>query len=75
MSSLMCYSETDDSSSIPMPERTEVSPSSRKPSIHLTLPDFQDTSTGLFSRLLKSFRNDMSLCIFGLQHAELISLS
>ncbi|XP_005936917.1 tetratricopeptide repeat protein 7A [Haplochromis burtoni] len=39
-------SETDDSSSIPMPERTEVSPSGRKPSIHLTLPDFQDTSTG-----------------------------
>uniref|UniRef100_A0A3P9CQ11 Tetratricopeptide repeat domain 7A n=1 Tax=Maylandia zebra TaxID=106582 RepID=A0A3P9CQ11_9CICH len=43
-------SETDDSSSIPMPERTEVSPSGRKPSIHLTLPDFQDTSTAL-SRL------------------------
>ncbi|XP_035767101.1 tetratricopeptide repeat protein 7A-like [Neolamprologus brichardi] len=39
-------SETDDSSSIPMPERTEVSPSGRKPSIHLTLPDFQDASTG-----------------------------
>nr|XP_046257478.1 tetratricopeptide repeat protein 7A isoform X1 [Scatophagus argus] len=39
-------SETDDSSSIPMAERTEVSPGARKPSIHLTLPDFQDASTG-----------------------------
>ncbi|KAI3362947.1 hypothetical protein L3Q82_011624, partial [Scortum barcoo] len=39
-------SETDDSSSIPMAERTEVSPGPRKPSIHLTLPDFQDASTG-----------------------------
>ncbi|XP_028982950.1 tetratricopeptide repeat protein 7A [Betta splendens] len=42
-------SETDDSSSIPMAERTEVSPGGRKPSIHLTLPDFQDTSTGSLS--------------------------
>uniref|UniRef100_A0A3B4T2X2 Tetratricopeptide repeat domain 7A n=1 Tax=Seriola dumerili TaxID=41447 RepID=A0A3B4T2X2_SERDU len=43
-------SETDDSSSIPMAEKTEVSPGGRKPSIHLTLPDFQDTSTAV-SRL------------------------
>ncbi|XP_044071433.1 tetratricopeptide repeat protein 7A isoform X1 [Siniperca chuatsi] len=42
-------SETDDSSSIPMAERTEVSPGARKPSIHLTLPDFQDASTGSLS--------------------------
>ncbi|KAK2823953.1 hypothetical protein Q5P01_021128 [Channa striata] len=42
-------SETDDSSSLPVAERTEVSPSGRKPSIHLTLPDFQDTSTGSLS--------------------------
>ncbi|XP_075933111.1 tetratricopeptide repeat protein 7A isoform X1 [Anarhichas minor] len=42
-------SETDDSSSIPMAERAEVSPGSRKPSIHLTLPDFQDASTGSLS--------------------------
>ncbi|XP_053292310.1 tetratricopeptide repeat protein 7A isoform X6 [Pleuronectes platessa] len=42
-------SETDDSSSTPMAERTEVSPGSRKPSIHLTLPDFQDGSTGSLS--------------------------
>nr|XP_019947666.1 PREDICTED: tetratricopeptide repeat protein 7A [Paralichthys olivaceus] len=42
-------SETDDSSSIPMAERTEVSPGGRKPSIHLTLPDFQDASTGSLS--------------------------
>ncbi|XP_023281707.1 tetratricopeptide repeat protein 7A [Seriola lalandi dorsalis] len=42
-------SETDDSSSIPMAEKTEVSPGGRKPSIHLTLPDFQDTSTGSLS--------------------------
>lgn len=41
-------SETDDSSSIPVPERLETSPSPRprKPSFHLTLPDFQDGSTG-----------------------------
>ncbi|XP_049927398.1 tetratricopeptide repeat protein 7A [Epinephelus moara] len=42
-------SETDDSSSIPMAERAEVSPTARKPSIHLTLPDFQDASTGSLS--------------------------
>ncbi|KAK9541941.1 hypothetical protein VZT92_001952 [Zoarces viviparus] len=42
-------SETDDSSSIPMAERAEVSPGPRKPSIHLTLPDFQDASTGSLS--------------------------
>ncbi|XP_074502996.1 tetratricopeptide repeat protein 7A isoform X1 [Sebastes fasciatus] len=42
-------SETDDSSSLPMAERAEVSPGARKPSIHLTLPDFQDASTGLLS--------------------------
>lgn len=46
-----CHSETDDSSSIPVAERTEVSPSARKPSLHLTLPDFQDASTGLRSSL------------------------
>ncbi|KAM6916252.1 tetratricopeptide repeat protein 7A [Xenentodon cancila] len=39
-------SETDDSSSIPVAERTEASPGVRKPSIHLNLPDFQDASTG-----------------------------
>ncbi|XP_028323576.1 tetratricopeptide repeat protein 7A-like [Gouania willdenowi] len=39
-------SETDDSSSIPMAERVEVNPGPRKPSIHLTLPDFQDASIG-----------------------------
>ncbi|XP_031139966.1 tetratricopeptide repeat protein 7A [Sander lucioperca] len=39
-------SETDDSSSIPMAERAEVSSGARKPSIHLTLPDFQEASTG-----------------------------
>ncbi|XP_020496953.2 tetratricopeptide repeat protein 7A isoform X1 [Labrus bergylta] len=39
-------SETDDSSSIPMAERVEVSAGGRKPSIFLTLPDFQDASTG-----------------------------
>ncbi|XP_059215234.1 tetratricopeptide repeat protein 7A [Centropristis striata] len=42
-------SETDDSSSIPMAERVEVSPGARKLSIHLTLPDFQDASTGSLS--------------------------
>uniref|UniRef100_A0A3Q2GC77 Tetratricopeptide repeat domain 7A n=2 Tax=Cyprinodon variegatus TaxID=28743 RepID=A0A3Q2GC77_CYPVA len=42
-------SETDDSSSIPMAERSEVNPVVRKPSIHLNLPDFQDTSTGSLS--------------------------
>ncbi|KAL6101569.1 ttc7a [Pungitius sinensis] len=42
-------SETDDSSSLPMAERTEVSPGPRKPSIHLTLPNFQDTSTSSLS--------------------------
>lgn len=42
-------SETDDSSSIPMAERSEVGCGPRKPSIHLTLPDFQDTSTGSLS--------------------------
>ncbi|KAF1376029.1 hypothetical protein PFLUV_G00226320 [Perca fluviatilis] len=48
---LSCYdvsrsSETDDSSSIPMAERAEVSSGARKSSIHLTLPDFQEASTG-----------------------------
>uniref|UniRef100_A0A3Q3F0R2 Tetratricopeptide repeat domain 7A n=1 Tax=Labrus bergylta TaxID=56723 RepID=A0A3Q3F0R2_9LABR len=33
-------------SSIPMAERVEVSAGGRKPSIFLTLPDFQDASTG-----------------------------
>ncbi|MED6232234.1 hypothetical protein ATANTOWER_025125 [Ataeniobius toweri] len=42
-------SETDDSSSIPMAERSEVSPVVRKPSIHLNLPDFQDATTGSHS--------------------------
>uniref|UniRef100_A0A667ZU92 Tetratricopeptide repeat domain 7A n=1 Tax=Myripristis murdjan TaxID=586833 RepID=A0A667ZU92_9TELE len=42
-------SETDDSSSIPAADRPETSPGGRKPSIHLTLPDFQDTSTGSLS--------------------------
>ncbi|CAK6962354.1 tetratricopeptide repeat protein 7A isoform X2 [Scomber scombrus] len=41
--------ETDDSSSIPVVERPEVSLGARKPSIHLTLPDFQDVSTGSLS--------------------------
>ncbi|KAM9847739.1 tetratricopeptide repeat protein 7A [Aulostomus maculatus] len=39
-------SETDDSSSIPVAERPEVSPGARKTSNHLTLPDFRDASTG-----------------------------
>ncbi|KAF7656116.1 hypothetical protein LDENG_00046150 [Lucifuga dentata] len=40
-------SETDDSSSLPVQvERPEIIPGARKPSIHLTLPDFQDTSSG-----------------------------
>ncbi|XP_021172013.2 tetratricopeptide repeat protein 7A isoform X3 [Fundulus heteroclitus] len=43
------FSETDDSSSIPMAERSEVHPAVRKPSIHLNLPDFQDGSTGSLS--------------------------
>lgn len=42
----VCHSETDDSSSLPVAERTEVNSSPRKPSLHLTLPDFQDASTG-----------------------------
>lgn len=45
----VCHSETDDSSSLPVAERSEVSPAARKPSLHLTLPDFQDASTGLSS--------------------------
>uniref|UniRef100_A0A3Q1CV68 Tetratricopeptide repeat protein 7 N-terminal domain-containing protein n=1 Tax=Amphiprion ocellaris TaxID=80972 RepID=A0A3Q1CV68_AMPOC len=43
------YEVSRSSSSIPMAERAEVSPGHRKPSIHLTLPDFQDTSTGSLS--------------------------
>ncbi|KAM4599312.1 tetratricopeptide repeat protein 7A isoform 2-T2 [Fundulus diaphanus] len=43
------FSETDDSSSIPMAERSEVHPVVRKLSIHLNLPDFQDGSTGSLS--------------------------
>ncbi|KAI4813058.1 hypothetical protein KUCAC02_024410, partial [Chaenocephalus aceratus] len=42
-------SETDDSSSIPMADRAEVSSGPRKHSIHLTLPDFQDASSGSLS--------------------------
>ncbi|XP_053730456.1 tetratricopeptide repeat protein 7A isoform X2 [Synchiropus splendidus] len=38
--------ETDESSSIPLAEKTEAVPITRKPSLHLTLPDFQDASTG-----------------------------
>ncbi|KAM7408180.1 hypothetical protein PAMA_002054 [Pampus argenteus] len=38
--------ETDDSSTIPLAERPEVSSGARKPSVHLTLPDFQESSTG-----------------------------
>ncbi|XP_057703669.1 tetratricopeptide repeat protein 7A isoform X2 [Corythoichthys intestinalis] len=38
--------ETDDSSSIPVAEKLDASPGVSKTSIHLTLPDFQDTSTG-----------------------------
>lgn len=45
----VCHSETDDSSSLPVAERSEVSPAARKPSLRLTLPDFQDASTGLSS--------------------------
>ncbi|XP_034754431.1 tetratricopeptide repeat protein 7A [Etheostoma cragini] len=40
------FNETDDSSSIPMAERVELSSGARKPSIHLTLPDFQEAFTG-----------------------------
>ncbi|KAK1905702.1 Tetratricopeptide repeat protein 7A [Dissostichus eleginoides] len=42
-------SETDDSSSIPMADRAEISSGPRKHSIHLTLPDFQDASSGSLS--------------------------
>ncbi|TNM99758.1 hypothetical protein fugu_012791 [Takifugu bimaculatus] len=42
-------SETDDSSSLPVAEKSEVIPGARKPSIHLTLPDFQDASTSSLS--------------------------
>nr|XP_057919985.1 tetratricopeptide repeat protein 7A isoform X2 [Doryrhamphus excisus] len=38
--------ETDDTSSVPAVERPNASPGVTKTSIHLTLPDFQDTSTG-----------------------------
>ncbi|XP_054654373.1 tetratricopeptide repeat protein 7A isoform X2 [Dunckerocampus dactyliophorus] len=46
-----CYdvshsTETDDTSSVPAVERHGASPGVSKTSIHLTLPDFQDTSTG-----------------------------
>ncbi|KAM7385107.1 hypothetical protein PAMP_001204 [Pampus punctatissimus] len=44
--------ETDDSSTIPLAERPEVTSGARKPSVHLTLPDFQDSSTGLHSGFL-----------------------
>ncbi|XP_037829501.1 tetratricopeptide repeat protein 7A isoform X2 [Kryptolebias marmoratus] len=40
------FSEADDSSSLPAAEKSDVSPLIRKPSIHLNLPDFQDTCTG-----------------------------
>uniref|UniRef100_A0A665TW24 Tetratricopeptide repeat domain 7A n=1 Tax=Echeneis naucrates TaxID=173247 RepID=A0A665TW24_ECHNA len=43
------YDISRSSSSIPMAERAEVSPGGRKPSIHLTLPDFQDASTASLS--------------------------
>ncbi|CAL8255332.1 unnamed protein product [Lota lota] len=42
-------SEVDDSSSVPAAERPEVQPGGRKSSTTLTLPDFQDASTGSFS--------------------------
>lgn len=45
-----------------MAERAEVSPGARKLSIHLTLPDFQDASTGLLS----FFNEGLPLYIFGL---------
>ncbi|XP_077438673.1 tetratricopeptide repeat protein 7A isoform X2 [Vanacampus margaritifer] len=41
--------ETDDSSSIPVVEKLDASPRVSKTSIHLTLPDFQDASTGSMS--------------------------
>ncbi|XP_077351305.1 tetratricopeptide repeat protein 7A isoform X2 [Festucalex cinctus] len=41
--------ETDDSSSIPVVEKPDASPGVSKTSIHLTLPDFRDTSTGSMS--------------------------
>ncbi|XP_054605897.2 tetratricopeptide repeat protein 7A isoform X2 [Nothobranchius furzeri] len=49
-----CYdfsrlSDTDDSSSLPAAEKSEVSPVVRKASIHLNLPDFQDASIGSLS--------------------------
>ncbi|KAM8738376.1 tetratricopeptide repeat protein 7A isoform 2-T2 [Acanthopagrus schlegelii] len=53
-------SETDDSSSIPMAERAEVSPGARKLSIHLTLPDFQDASTASRLEAALSEVSDMS---------------
>lgn len=48
----MLSSETDDSSSLPVAEKAEVSPGARKPSIHLTLPDFQDASTSPFAAII-----------------------
>ncbi|XP_061693641.1 tetratricopeptide repeat protein 7A isoform X2 [Syngnathoides biaculeatus] len=41
--------EPDDSSSTPVVERPDASPGVSKASIHLTLPDFQETSTGSMS--------------------------
>ncbi|KAJ3610310.1 hypothetical protein NHX12_022403 [Muraenolepis orangiensis] len=43
------FNEGDDSSSVPAAERPEVHPGLRKISITLTLPDFQDVSTGSLS--------------------------
>lgn len=56
----VCCSETDDSSSLPVAERSEVSPGARKLSIHLTLPDFQDASTGLISHCSNSSKGIQS---------------
>lgn len=52
-------SETDDSSSFPAAEKAEASPGARKPSIHLTLPDFQDASTSM-----SSVYNNYCHCLF-----------
>nr|XP_061819034.1 tetratricopeptide repeat protein 7A isoform X3 [Nerophis lumbriciformis] len=53
--------ETDDTSSVPVVERRGASPGFSKTSIHLTLPDFQDTSTGSMSPTVAASRLDAAL--------------
>ncbi|XP_061766919.1 tetratricopeptide repeat protein 7A isoform X4 [Nerophis ophidion] len=53
--------ETDDTSSVPVIERRGASPGFSKTSIHLTLPDFQDTSTGSMNPTVAASRLDAAL--------------